>query len=98
MPKFKSEIKNSIHEYLLKNPKETTRSVAQRFKISESLVSLVRRESGLPPRKRMDARAIGYLSVSNENFDFLVKEAASLDITFQELIEAIITDARLEAT
>ena len=86
-------ISSEVQAYLLANPSSKGRDVAVKFGCNPALVSIIRSECGLGgcSQSRFNVK------LSRENALFLNMQSRGSNVTREQMIDALITDARIEA-
>lgn len=83
----------AIHAALMADPLADGREIARRVGCSDAYVSVVRGRYGLRP----GFITTGILMSDNENTKWLVREAQRNGVTVPQMLDAILTDARLDS-
>jgi len=85
---------HSIKLELLRDPERTNTLIASITGSSLSHVSMIRKKLNIPPY--IAPKRTGHVPISKENNDWLIAEAKRVKIHKSVLLNAIVTDARLD--
>ena len=94
---MKDRIKDKIIPMLLDDALSGNDAIAAACGTSGAYVSMVRKELGLLKFKDLGANEPLFNGLSSENVDFVLAESKGADVTYVAMIDAILTDARVEA-